>query len=194
LDKVVQIHIRAFKGYFLTLLGGKFLQIYYSHFIHKKRRYAVVATIDGEPVGFIAGTSETGDFYKELYKKNFFVLFKLLVFAFIREPGVRTKILSKYKHIWRALKSKLGLGRSSPASSGTVNCRLLSIAVDPAFQGKHVAPVMQKYFLECLKNDGIEKVGLSVLKENERAIQFYKKTGWKVEREEPNSISFFRDL
>ena len=72
--------------------------------------------------------------------------------------------------------------------------RLLSIAVNPKVKGKNIAVEMEKYFCEELLKIGIEEVGLSVKKENIRAIKFYEKCGYFLEREEEKSKYFNKKL
>ena len=61
---------------------------------------------------------------------------------------------------------------------------LSMIAVMPASQGKGVGHKMLKFAEEISKTKGMEKMRLSVCKENYSAIEFYKKNGYKKITEE----------
>lgn len=72
--------------------------------------------------------------------------------------------------------------------------RLLSIAVNPKIKGKNIAVEMEKYFCEELLKVGIEEVGLSVKKENIRAIKFYEKCEYLIEKNEKELIYYIKNL
>lgn len=53
---------------------------------------------------------------------------------------------------------------------------------------------MEKYFCEELLKVGIEEVGLSVKKENIRAIKFYEKCEYLIEKNEKELIYYIKNL
>lgn len=53
---------------------------------------------------------------------------------------------------------------------------------------------MENFFCKKLLEKGIKKVGLSVIKDNERAISFYKKCGYNIEKKEDGVIYFIKDI
>jgi ribosomal protein S18 acetylase RimI-like enzyme len=69
-------------------------------------------------------------------------------------------------------------GTASPVAEGRT--RLLSIAALPTVRGSGISAKMMAFFEERLKEKQVKNVGLSVNSDNERAIAFYKKTGWQV--------------
>ncbi|MDO4993155.1 MAG: GNAT family N-acetyltransferase, partial [Prevotellaceae bacterium] len=69
---IVQIHIDAFKGFFLTSLGPQFLRFYYTCFIRSKETVTMVAEEDSVIYGFSASTKECKGFNSRLIKSNFF--------------------------------------------------------------------------------------------------------------------------
>ena len=72
--------------------------------------------------------------------------------------------------------------------------RLLSIAIKREERGNDVAYQMENFFCKKLLEKGIRKVGLSVIKDNERAISFYKKCGYNIEKKEDGVIYFIKDI
>ena len=72
--------------------------------------------------------------------------------------------------------------------------RLLSIAVDPNERGNNTAFEMEKYFCNKLKEKNVITVGLSVKKENIRAINFYKKCKYEVENKKKRTIYYIKDI
>ena len=53
---------------------------------------------------------------------------------------------------------------------------------------------MEKYFCNKLKEKNVITVGLSVKKENIRAINFYKKCKYEIEKEEKESIYYIKNI
>ncbi len=192
--EVVRIHKAAFKNYFLTSLGEKFLYIYYSQYLSKDYCFAVVARADNKPVGFIVGTNSTQKLYRNLYKDNFFKLSVLFLRALFTEKVVQTKVFSRYRQIITAIKSRFSRPPANPEGSATTELRLLSIAVLPQFRGNGISRELLAFFERNVKAGGIKKMGLSVLKNNPRAICFYQKTGWKEDGAGDESLLFVKDL
>lgn len=58
-------------------------------------------------------------------------------------------------------------------------CELLSIAVEPAEQGKGLAKMLMEHCCNELAKQGIEKFFLEVRESNAAAISLYKKMGFK---------------
>lgn len=72
--------------------------------------------------------------------------------------------------------------------------RLLGIAVAPEQRGSGLASRLTERFEDVLRQAGHLRVGLSVLPDNQRAIAFYKKTGWQVTYASEAGSWFEKDL
>ena len=59
-EKIVSIHLEAFKGFFLTQLGESFLRLYYSSFLQNPQGIVLCALIGDEVVGFSACSAHPG--------------------------------------------------------------------------------------------------------------------------------------
>ena len=70
---------------------------------------------------------------------------------------------------------------SSEHNAGYINL----IYLKPDFRGCGLAPELHKYIVNKLTKSGCEYVILSVSRTNLRAINFYKKYGWKFVRKNP---------
>lgn len=70
----------------------------------------------------------------------------------------------------------------------------MSIAISEDIKGKNVAYNMERFFCELLVKNNIKEVGLSVKSNNDRAINFYKKCGYEIEKKEEKSIHFTKNL
>ena len=63
---IVEIHLDAFKGFFLTSLGKAFLKFYYSCFIKNKETVTMVAEENNIIYGFSAATKKCKGFNSRL--------------------------------------------------------------------------------------------------------------------------------
>ena len=96
-EKIVNIHMESFMGFFLTFLGRGFLKLFYRGFLEYKNAGILAAYNDRmEIIGFVAYTDELSKFYKFLIKK------KLLGFAwygflgFLRKPKIFLRLLRAF--------------------------------------------------------------------------------------------------
>lgn len=88
---------------------------------------------------------------------------------------------------WIALKdevavgyAKLKLNSPSEFMPGEHSCQLQKIYVLKASLSLKIGSQMQNALLQKAKEKGFSKIWLSVLKSNERALGFYRKTGFQV--------------
>ncbi len=71
LDGVVEAHRSAFPGYFLTILGPRFLRIFYSAFLEGNAGTLLVCEQPpGVVVGFVAGTRQPVEFFARLRRRS----------------------------------------------------------------------------------------------------------------------------
>lgn len=198
---VASLHRQIFVDYFLTHLDQRFLELYYSEFVDRpgnKANYGFVACVEKEIVGTVIGTSNAHELYKAFYRRNIIILCLIVLKQFVLDSFIRSHLLSRISHIKLVLKSvipfaNVKLTMADVTVSSTPTARLLSICVDNHYRGKYgVANDLVRTFCARLKKEGIEYVGLSVRKDNLRAISFYKKNGWAQEKSGGNSISFIR--
>ena len=75
-DAIVDIHLDAFKGFFLTSLGPAFLRFYYTCFVKSAETVTMVAEEDGVICGFAAATTKCKGFNSRLIKNNLLSLKK----------------------------------------------------------------------------------------------------------------------
>jgi ribosomal protein S18 acetylase RimI-like enzyme len=178
---------------FLPLLGEKCMMKFYEWWILRDDVITYVA-VDGERVvGHVLGPLNL-DYRNNLNK----FLFRYLFFGFIKAIFVHplrliNLSLKRFNLILLSLKGLL-YRKVKTKDFGNERCILLSIAVDPEYQGKGVAKKLNDLFLEEAKIKGKKEVTLSVRASNARAIAFYKKMGWKIFEKEGSSIYFIRYL
>lgn len=191
---VAEVHQKAFPNYFLTKLGLDVLQAFYSEFIIQSVGFASVALEQGKPIGFVVGTISSSELYDRFYKKNFLLVARNVVRCLITDSFIRQHFRSRLLHVQKAIMAKLMRTQKSTTKSGPsrVQARLLSIGITSEARGTGSAEKMTKHFLQQLQKASIKEVGLSVFRDNIRAISFYEKTGWKRELEMENAVYFSR--
>lgn len=192
---VAHLHIVAFPDYFLTRLGVRFLEcLYYSYSFPPG--VGVIALDNDKIIGFVTGMTDSKAFYTKFYRDNFLTLTKIVITHFFTDAVVRGKLLKKTAHFKMAIlallrrPSKEPLGTKMPPTAKMAY--LLSIGVAEAYKGNGVADMLVKKYCKLLNQEGYERVLLSVLPTNHRAIRFYEKTGWKRAQSTDDSISFVR--
>ena len=168
-NAIVEIHINAFKGFFLTSLGRDFLKFYYTCFVKNGETVTMVAEDNKIIYGFSAATKKCKGFNDRLIKCNFF-LFGLLTF----------------KMLFRSPKSLLRLIRNlTKKGDGVVDkedyAELYSIGVSRNAQGMGVG---KKILIETEKNlkaMGVKRISLTTdYFNNEQAVGFYHSLGYKL--------------
>ena len=168
-NAIVEIHINAFKGFFLTSLGRDFLKFYYTCFVKNGETVTMVAEENKIIYGFSAATTKCKGFNGRLIKGNFF-LFGLLTF----------------KMLFRSPKSLLRLIRNlTKKGDGVIDkedyAELYSIGVSRNTQGMGVG---KKILIETEKNlkaMGVKRISLTTdYFNNEQAVGFYHSVGYKL--------------
>ena len=84
---IVEIHLDAFKGFFLTSLGRDFLKFYYSCFIKNKETVTMVAEENNIIKGFSASSKLSKGFNGRLIKSNLFAFGVLSLKMLFCRPG-----------------------------------------------------------------------------------------------------------
>jgi ribosomal protein S18 acetylase RimI-like enzyme len=199
LPAVANLHREVFADHFLGHMGSRFLELFYGEFVSRPGNYGLVAVADGKVVGAVIGSTEAGRLFSDFYRRHFLRLGVTFAGRFVRDGYVRRHTRQRLGHVGMAIRSRLGLGRrkapaapGASASAGSPTARLLSIGVASSHRGTGIAAELAARFCARLAEDGVDRVGLSVRNDNPRAIAFYEKTGWKLEKSTSSSISFWR--
>ncbi|KRS21863.1 hypothetical protein AAY72_06340 [Alishewanella sp. WH16-1] len=174
IDSVVIVHIKAFDGFFLTMLGEDFLRRLYTAFLLEKSGiFRVVTDSENNIVGFTAGTSAPDLFFSALRKKRWF---SFLVAAF---PGVLKHPVKVLRKLYYALFYK----GDKPAELLS-SALLSSIGVLPEMSGKSIGKVLLADFEQQVRLVNGSCLYLTTDKfGNESVVCFYTKAGYKVESE-----------
>ncbi|MCQ8897731.1 GNAT family N-acetyltransferase [Limnobacter humi] len=86
---IVDVHIQAFPGFFLTLMGRPFLRLLYLGFLQSAQGMVYVAVnAQGDVLGFVAGTAQPQGFFGQLLRKQWFRFGLAAVWPLCRRPSL----------------------------------------------------------------------------------------------------------
>ena len=171
LNAIVSIHISAFRGFFLSMLGDRFLRELYHGFLLNVDSIFLVSVHDGFVTGFAVGAVNPGGFFHKLLKDRWFYLLVGAIPGLLRHPIV----------VGRKLLSALIYRGDQPPQTG-VGALLSSLAVAPAFAKSGIGESLVKMFIASAKQIGATHVYLTTDRfQNESVNRFYIRQGFKVE-------------
>lgn len=163
---IVNIHLAAFPGFFLTFLGPAFLREFYQAIASDPSGIAYVGEQSGRVVGFVVGTDQPAGFYRRLLRRRGWRFGLASVGAVLRRPAVVPRLLRAFSMPHQA---------ASLAEAGT----LMSIAVLPVCQGSGVGQALVKAFLQEAARRNLNQVNLTTDRINNEATNgFYQRLGF----------------
>lgn len=167
---VVKVHITSFPGFFLTFLGPSFLRELYSAIVADSDGISFVA-FDGSGInGFVAGTVQPKGFYRRLLRQRWWRFALAAVVPTLKHPAIVPRLLRAFS-------------MPEQVTHETKRGTLMSIAVLPALQGKHIGRALVSTFLDESIRRGLRQVDLTTDRDgNEAANRFYRKMGFVCER------------
>lgn len=170
LPSVVDVHMKAFPHFFLTLLGSSFLVSFYKFFITHEEGLLVVWEDEGTVAGFAALTSAPDTFFSDLRKRKGFLLFCKMLPIFIKQPKTVLRKLSR------------GIFYRGDKVEDIKNGALLSsIGVFPEFSGKSIGSSLLQYIEHHLSANKCQLIYLTTdAYNNESTLGFYEKNGYRV--------------
>ena len=162
-DTIVEIHLNAFEGFFLTSLGAEFLRFYYSCFVRSNETVTMIAEENGVIYGFCKG------FNSRLIKSNL-IAFGLLSFKLL---------LIKPISLLRLVKNLSKKGEN--VIDNEDYAELYSIGVCKSAQGKGVGKMLLLKSEQVMKEEGVTRVSLTTdFDNNEQAVGFYHSMGYET--------------
>jgi len=199
LEEMVQCHVRAFPGEFMTLLGARFIKNFYKFYVSSKGGIVFVAL---EPLDKVVGLVAGG--MPELRKQFSYSRAPLnvidIVFIAIANNYVRGRFLHHVRIIVKKVFTKLRhranvLIRDEPPKDppGTWSS-LLSICTAPDFRGKGIGKALMEAFHKESAIRGYKTMRLSVKADNDVAIALYNKCGWEEILKLPTGVYFKRSI
>lgn len=168
-DTIVEIHLNAFEGFFLTSLGAEFLRFYYSCFVRSNETVTMIAEENGVIYGFSASSKFCKGFNSRLIKSNL-IAFGLLSFKLL---------LIKPISLLRLVKNLSKKGEN--VIDNEDYAELYSICVCKSAQGKGVGKMLLLKSEQVMKEEGVTRVSLTTdFDNNEQAVGFYHSMGYET--------------
>jgi len=170
LPVLVDLHLAAFSGFFLSFLGSRFLLELYRGFLAEPAAVLLVASADSKPLGFVAGAAKPAKFFSRLLLRRWYAFVWAAIPALLRQPGrVAPKLLSALTY----------RGDLPPLRRAAL---LSSIAVAPEAAGKGVGKRLVEAFCARAAELGCGSVYLLTDRDdNPRVNSFYLSTGFTLE-------------
>lgn len=169
IDTIVEIHLNAFEGFFLTSLGAEFLRFYYSCFVRSNETVTMIAEENDVIYGFSASSKFCKGFNSRLIKSNL-IAFGLLSFKLL---------LIKPISLLRLVKNLSKKGEN--VIDNEDYAELYSIGVCKSAQGKGVGKMLLLKSEQVMKEEGVTRVSLTTdFDNNEQAVGFYHSMGYET--------------
>lgn len=194
LKKIAKIHKENYpEGHFLNELSLYLVASYYGSFL-KYPLIFLVCVRSGKICGFVLGgeahvlNEAKNDFIRESkYRLGLYVTRRLFSIKFVRKFLPRFLNLIENR-LFRQLNQK---DFSKPKVSPY---RLLSITVANKMKGKNVGKILLDNFEDELGKMGVKKYTLSVKQSNLRAVKFYHKNGFCIQKQTDTGIYMYKIL
>lgn len=172
LDCVVDIHLTAFPGFFLTFMGRRFLREFYRGTVEDSASLALVAEgVRQDLLGFVVGHLEPEGFYRRLLLRRGWAFALASLSALCRRPKILPRVV-------RAL----GYRGNPPEEKGGALLASLAVAADR--QSRGVGQLLVGRFLTECRNRGATYVYLTTDRDgNDLVNRFYRNNGWTLDRE-----------
>ena len=161
---VASLHCDNINQGFLATLGVPFLTLLYEAIDKDSESVLLVERVDLRVVGFVTGTHGLRRIYKQLLLKPFRLIFSLK--SCILSPSKMYKILEV-----------LLISKGSNISADLPREELLSIVVNPAYQGGGHAENLFKALCSHFREEGVSSFSIVVGVNLDRAHAFYTKMG-----------------
>jgi ribosomal protein S18 acetylase RimI-like enzyme len=164
---VAALHASQISGGFLSLLGPHFLKLLYRRICTSPRSFLIIAECDGQPAGFIAGSTDVPGLYK----------------SFLWHDGLKaaTGAAGRIVRSWRRVLETLRHGASGGDGVGRGG-ELLAVAVHPGRRGRGAGRMLVASFLDEIVDRGYDEAHVVVGADNGGAIALYQRAGFMASR------------
>jgi len=172
IEPVVETHLLSFPNFFLSILGPRFLSLYYSSLCSDPDGIALVGLNQACRItGFVAGTTNPRGFYTRLLKKQWLKFAAASFTAVLKKPSIIPRMLEA-----------LSYPKENPVGLDVAG--LYSIGILPSDQQQGMGRHLVAEFLKEARNRGCRQVFLTTDRDdNQRVNNFYQKTGFIVKRQ-----------
>lgn len=182
IKEICVLHKTSFDDSHFTLtFDNLFLEQYYENLIqYNEFSYVAIDLETNKLAGYIIGGDKTSYAVDIFIKKNILKIF----FIILKNPKF---IFEKIRNVFNRFNNKKN-------KKSNYRIRVISIAVNPLYKGKNISNLLLDFFERNLIGNNIFNYGLSVRKNNERAIKYYLKNGFQLEFEDNYSFCYYKLL
>ena len=177
-SRVAALHAEYLPSGFFAGLGRRYLRAYYRTFIDSPHAVAFTATVGGDPVGMLVGTTHTREHYQWVARQRAVRLALVGMTAMLTRPRqlllfVRTRA-ARYA---RALRRATDPSETASAAAQPDVAVLTHIAVDAGVRFLGIGRTLVSVFLDELRAREVHEVRL-ITSADEGAAAFYERLRW----------------
>ena len=171
INQLVEIHMMAFPGFFLSFMGPGFLRQMYRSYCEHDGSGIIVAYQDASPVGFLSYSSDMSGLYKFMIKRHLLKFGWYAFGAFLRKPSIALRLLRSFL-------------KPSESSRSEKYVELSSIAVRPDLSSGGIGTALIGELKNIVDGSNAEYISLETDAVNNEAVNsFYLKNGFVLTRE-----------
>jgi ribosomal protein S18 acetylase RimI-like enzyme len=190
---MAQCHIKSFPGRFMTEMGYHWLWALYRFFIKDQRSVCRIAIdVNGKVIGLAVGGEP--NIRDEFLSTALFRYPHIIFWKFLSKRLIRHVLIKELARNLLRKKTATILKDTQSPNSKVRSGNLLSICVLPECEGTGIGKRLIESFQLACKTEGYNRLTLSVLKQNSRAVTFYTRNGWHQSGISGESIRFVLDL
>jgi GNAT superfamily N-acetyltransferase len=170
-NAAVRVHIDAFKGFFLSFLGHRFLCELYHGILDDYSGIGLVAECHGDLSGFVIGSSDPVGLYRRMLVRRWWRFGAAATIRALRYPETVPRLFTALRSARRAAPHEVGTGL------------LMSVAVNPSAHGAGIGRLLLHNFLSEALKRGLHRVVLTTdALNNDRVNRFYTRFGFALSR------------
>lgn len=188
LDGVVDVHLVAFEGFFLSSLGRQVLRQMYKSYAESGMVFCVAADSASElVVGFAVGPPSGSGYLGRALRADPWVWGRTLAVTFARSPrqllGIGRRVVGRMARPAGGSSISRSSTRSTrPEAAGTQAAYLLSLGVDPRHEGSGVGTMLLGAWEGLARDVGATAIVLETdALDNARTLGFYQARGYVTE-------------
>lgn len=180
-----RLHADALPHGFFASLGEQYLRAYYMSFLSSPHACALMADLDGVPVGLVVGPLDPEAHRSFTIRRHGARLAFQGVRALVRRPRLGVEFLgTRLRRYTKAIVRTFRPRSSRPSTEQHPQLRgrlgvLSHIAVVPDARGEGVGEALVEAFVQSARSAGLDRLQLLTLADGEGAASFYDRLGWR---------------
>ena len=192
-----RLHLQALPGGFFADLGERFLRSYYDTFVDSPYGAALVAEIDGGPVGALLGTVDNRKHWAWVVRHRGWELALRVLLALVVRPPLawrflRTRVRRYLRAVLRLVRRSTashGLGQVAAeadgdgAAAGVTIAVLMHVSVLSQARRCGAGAALVGRFVDAARGEGADVAELVTRANEAGAGGFYRRLGWEHRRD-----------